>query len=99
MNRTFIPGAARRFREDPHVLLKRGDEVRHDLQWHDDLGAHRRLDRVVGLGGLDVALGERQDLAEREREVERRVRDGAEIRVGARKIGRASCRERVSECV
>jgi hypothetical protein len=47
-----------------HVLLQRRNQVGNDLERHDDLGAHRRLDGVVGLGGLDVALGERQDLAE-----------------------------------
>ena len=33
---------AGRFGEDAHVFLQRRDQVGHDLQRHDDLGADRR---------------------------------------------------------
>ena len=42
---------------------------------------------MLGLGRTDVLLGQRRHFAERQREVERRVIDGAEIRVRARRVG------------
>ena len=42
------------------------------------------LTRLSDLRRLDVFLRQRLDFAERQREVERRVRDGAEVRVGPR---------------
>ena len=50
------------------------------------LRAHRRAHDVLGARRrVDLLLGERHHLAEGEREVERRVRDRAEVRVGARR--------------
>ena len=54
----------------------------------DDLRADRGADNVVGFGRLDVLFRQRQDFAERKREVERRMRDRAEIRVRPGQIGR-----------
>ncbi len=35
--------------EDAHVLLQRGDEVRHELHRHHDVRAHGRPHDVLGL--------------------------------------------------
>ena len=64
--------------------MQGGDEVGHELDGHDDLDPDRRPDDVLRLGGLDFPLGERHDLAERQREIEWRMRDRAEIRIGPR---------------
>ena len=87
VNRSLVPAVAGRLRIDAHVLLQRRNQVRHHLQGDHDLGADGRADNVIRFGRMDVLLREWQDFAEGEGEVERRVRDGAEIRVGARKIG------------
>ncbi len=84
--RPFVPAAvAVRLGVDAPVLLQGRNEVRHELHRHDDLGAYRRADHMMRFGFLDLFFGERHHLAEGEREIERRVRDGAEIRVGARR--------------
>ena len=69
------------------LLLQGRDEVRDHLRRDDDARLHRRADHVVLLGVGDLLLRERLHLAEREREVERRVRDGAEVRVRAGRGG------------
>jgi hypothetical protein len=47
-----------------------------------------RADDVIGFGGPDVFLGQGCHFAEGEREVEGSVIHGAEICVGARRLGR-----------
>src|SRR5262245_49278711 len=69
--------------EDAHMLLPRGDETRHELHWHHDPRADRSAHNVIALGLANLLLGERHHLAEGEREIERRVRDRTEVRVGA----------------
>src|SRR5215471_12533549 len=81
-----LPRDARRFREHAHVFLKRGDQVRHDLERQDDLRAYRRPNDVVGFGSLDVLLRQWLHLAEGEGEIEWGMRDGAEVRVGPRGV-------------
>ena len=84
--RAPVPAGAGRFREHAHVFLERGDEIRHDLERHDDLRPHRCAHYVVGLRRLDVFFREGQHLAEREREIKWGVGDRAEVRVGARQV-------------
>src|ERR1700681_4564481 len=68
-------------REHAPVLLERRDQVWRELDRHDDLRAHRRPHDVIVLGVLDLLVGERHHLTEREREVEWRMRNRTEVRV------------------
>ena len=86
MNRALVPAGAGGLAEDPHVLLERRNKVREDLDGHDNLRPDWRANDMVRLGLLDVAFRERQDLAEGEREVERSMRDGAEVGVGPARL-------------
>ena len=81
MNRPLVPACAGRFAENAHVFLKRGDQVGQHLEGHGNLGPYRRAHDVIRLRLLDIALGEGENLAERQREIKRGMRDRAEIRV------------------
>src|SRR5689334_4369247 len=83
-----LPGDAGRFGEHAHVLLERRNQIGYDLQREHDLRTHRRLHLMVGFGRLDVLLRERLYLTKRKREVERRMGNGAEVRVRPRRISR-----------
>src|SRR5207244_13310488 len=72
MNRSgaLVPADVRvRLREYAPVFLQRGNQVRNELDGHDDLRSHRRAHDVLGLGFLDLLLRQRHYLAEGEREV------------------------------
>src|SRR5262249_16465226 len=63
------------------VLLQRRDQARDHLNRDYELGANRGTDYMRGLGLLDVALAEREHLAEGQGEVEWGVLDRAEVAV------------------
>ena len=70
------------------MLLERRDEIRHELDRHDDAGSDRSLDDVLRFRFAEVLVGERHHLTERQREIEGGVGDRAEVRVDARLAGR-----------
>ena len=81
-----MDGAGRGTRHGSQLLLQGGQQRRHTLQRQHDARANRRANHMVGGAGfdlLDVLLRQRLHFAERQRAIERRVRDGAEIRVRA----------------
>ena len=67
------------------MLLQRRDQIRDELDRHDHLDAHRRADDVLGLRVTDFLVRERHHFTEGQREVERRVSNRTEVRVGSRR--------------
>ncbi len=64
-----------------HLFLQRGDEPGDDAERQRDARDDGHAHGLRHLGALDVALGQRPHVAERQRQIERRVRHGAEVRV------------------
>lgn len=56
-SRAFVPAHVRvRIREHAPVLLQRRNQVRNELDGHDDLCAHRSANHVLALGLLDFSF-------------------------------------------
>ncbi len=84
MNRPLVPAGPGGLAEDAHVFLEGGDQIGQYLDGDGDLGADGGADDVGRLRLLDVVFREREDLAERQREVEGRMGNRAEVGVDPR---------------